>query len=676
MPEPETFDAFYARTVWNVTSQMHELAGGDGLADHAVREAYARAYQQWYQVSGSRDPEGWVLGAARDAYERRQAEGGAGRGLTAMPADSGTWPGIYRPVAPRGPRAAGQDDSPPDPHATVARPWRDGAGRHASPGPDARGAVPAAPYLPAQGRLAAAGIAAGGLAAGAGSDLADSPPDWFSPASRTIGTAGRPGPGGAGPGGSGSDGPGSDWQGPDGREPDGPGGEYGRGGPGRGGPGTRGPGRQWSRRNLVIAGVAAAAVVIALVAYSAGGGGHKAPSPAASPTTTAKAAAKPKPHMLGAGRTGQRSAVPWSLVGSGWALAEFSTDPPNSAGQALGSGSYTTYLVDPEGGKYAIETSSGGTEPELTAWSGDDRTALFDTAAGFELLNVRTGQLAPLQLPAGVAAIGFARPLGLAILAVRMGPAEFHLQRYSLAGRLEASLAELPRQQGQSLPQTGCESSSVCALSSPDGLHDVWGVTGDEMQVLSNAGGKPTRLHVKDSGHPASCMPLSWWNDTTILATCVATDLPDGDQEQLWLLPDTGSQPTPLTSATSAAGGDGIRDAWLGGQTTYVGWQTSHQCPSAPSGPGGMDIVPLGQTLAAAIDVPGTTSNFSSIVATKGRRLLVLTQTQCPGTSSLLWLNPATHTAQTVLTAPASEVGVIAAVPFGNGPTAVTNGQY
>ena len=32
MPDAETFDAFYARTVWNVTSQMHALAEGDGAA--------------------------------------------------------------------------------------------------------------------------------------------------------------------------------------------------------------------------------------------------------------------------------------------------------------------------------------------------------------------------------------------------------------------------------------------------------------------------------------------------------------------------------------------------------------------------------------------------------------------------------------------------------------------
>jgi len=85
-----------------------------------------------------------------------------------------------------------------------------------------------------------------------------------------------------------------------------------------------------------------------------------------------------------------------------------------------------------------------------------------------------------------------------------------------------------------------------------------------------------------------------------------------------------------------------------------------------------MDIQPLGQ---AAITIPGSTNNFSTIVATQGQRLLVLTQTQCPGTSSLLWLNPSTGHSQIAIEAPGTEVGVIAAVPFGNGPTAVTSGD-
>ena len=109
MRESETFDAFYARTVSSVTSQLHALAAGDPQADHAIREAYARAYQQWFEVSGYRDPETWVLDAAKDAFARRQAQAEIAGPPVAKP-DSGTWPGMYRE----------RRQPPPDPEATVA----------------------------------------------------------------------------------------------------------------------------------------------------------------------------------------------------------------------------------------------------------------------------------------------------------------------------------------------------------------------------------------------------------------------------------------------------------------------------------------------------------------------------------------------------------------------------
>jgi hypothetical protein len=663
MPDSETFDAFYARTVWNVTSQMHELTGDDGLADHAVREAYAKAYQQWYQVSGYSDSQAWVLAAAKDAYERRRAESaGPGSGPASAGSDSGTWPGFFRPAAePARPGRPGVD-----PAAAVAAPrHNEAAGRDATS--TGVGGILGSRSYPAGGARASDGTAGNGMPGGAAPTHAD--PDgqsgWYGPASMTAQPTHR----------IGLDGPG----------PEGFDGSQGSGGPGRGGsrggrfsrPGGGGLSQLGSRRNLIIAGVAAAAVVVvAVIAYGTGGG-HKAPAPAAGAGAGAKPANKPKPHMLAAGRTGRRSAIPWSLVGRGWALAEFSTAAPNSAGQASGGGSYTTYLVDPEGGKYEIAATSGGTEPDLMAWSGNAQTALLGTATGaagsYELLNVQTGQLAALPLPAGVVPVGFARPLGIAILAVRQGPAKFDLQRYDLNGHLETTLAWLPRKAGESLGWNGCASGTACAISSPDGLTDVWGVAGREMQALSNAGGKITRLHVKDSGHPPSCVPVSWWNQTTVLADCAVGNLPD-DASRLWLIPEDRAAPTALTPP-SAAGNGRIEGAWLAGQT-YVTSVTSSQCASAPSGSGGLDIVPLSQGTSAAITIPRSTGYFSTIVATQGKRLLVLAQTRCPGTSSLLWFNPSTGHSEMAISAPSNEVGVIAAVPFGNGPTAITDGQY
>ena len=594
MPDSESFDAFYGRTVWSITSQMHELTGDDGLVDHAIREAYAKAYQQWYQVSGYSDPEGWVLATAKDAHERRRAEAGADLGhAAAQPGDSETWPGIYRPRQGAGSRAAaGPDHAPLDPEATLAR--------------------------PSAGARAAAYPITGAMAGSAGPQA---------PGRRAQRPAGN------------------------------------------------GPGQLGSRRTQVIAASAIAALLVAGIAYLASSGHTNAPAGGAN---SVSAGTNQAAQMLPAGKTGQRSAVPWPLVRAGWALAEFSTAQPSSSGQPSGAGSYTTYLVDPKGGKYTI-TSSSGTAPQLMAWSGDAHEALFSTgsspaggASSYQLLNVQTGQMTPLPLPAGVVAVGFTRPDGLNILAVKIGRAKFHLQRYTLTGQLQASLAFLPRKGGEAWPADGC--TYACALSSPEGVFDVWGIVGDEMQSLGNAHGKFTRLPVTGRGQPSSCVPLSWWDDTTILAECAATSLP-ADATGLWLVPADGSNPTALTTP-AAAGSGHIYDAWLAGQTTYVTSATSRQCPSATSGPSGLDIARLSQGSTAAITIPGSTGNVSTIVTTQGGRLLVLTQTSCPGTSSLLWLNPSTGSSQVAVTAPSNEVGVIAAVPFGNGPTAVTSGQY
>ena len=424
---------------------------------------------------------------------------------------------------------------------------------------------------------------------------------------------------------------------------------------------------------MLIAGAVVAALLIGGIVYATtGGGGH---TPAAGATSSARPGAKAQPHMLAAGKTGPRSAVPWSLVGPGWALAEVSTAQPAASGSAAGT--YTTYLVDPDGGKYTIAGVAASAAPRLMAWSGDARTALFGThasgtdagPASYSVLNVATGRLSPIALPSGVSAVGFTRPKGLAILAVGQVPGKFRLQRYGLNGGLQGAIGTLPDKHASAWPAGGC--SYGCALSSPDGDTDVWGIFGDEMQLLSNAGGLIRRLHVPGSGQPSSCVPLSWWNSSTILANCAVTTLP-GDAARLWLVPANGSQPTPLTQAAAAGAGQ-IEGAWAAGPTTYVTSVLSRQCPSAPSGSAGLGFGQNGS--GSTIAVPGTTGNASTIVGAAGQRLLVLAQTNCPGTSSLLWFSPAAKSVTTVLSAPGTQAGVIAAVPYGNGPTAVAAGQ-
>jgi len=743
VPESESFDAFYARTVWSVTSHMHELAGDDSMADHAIREAYARAYQQWYQVAGYHDSEGWVLATARDAYERRRAEAAtSGPDPAEKASDSGTWPGIYRPVAK--PDAAGQAAAPdgaPDPEATVAPPTdgpqisgqqtggRTTADRGSGRGAKAAGLLSGALGSRAAARRDAASVAADGASpqaaddstvAGRAPDQGPDASDWFgrgdaagSAASSADGDGFRQGEvaaglsagsrtetgswaGSAGYGAAGasfaggpnatariSGGPGDPaFEDPYGSayadgtaQPApggfGPGGARGRGGPAGGGRSFVLPG---PRRTRIIAGIAVAALVIAGIAYFAVGSG---PAKTTAQQGTIKPAGKSGPHMLAAGKTGLRSAVPWSLIGSGWAIAELSTAPPAANGDATGSGTYTTYLIDPEGGKYQITSAAGGSAPALLAWSGNARSALFGSnlaseQPSYSLLNVASGQTTPLALPARVVAIGLSRPDGLAILAVDERPANFRLQRYGLTGGLEATIARMARPQSEFWPGNGC-TAAACALSSPDGDFDVWGISGHDMQLVSNAGGRARQLHV--GGGSSSCVPLTWWDNFTVLADCAVPGVPDA--QRLWLVPVSGGTPAALTPVSGSASGDGIvSGAWRADGSVYVATSSSRQCPSAPGGSGGLGIEPASQAGSSSwISVPHSTGNFSTVVAASGRRLLVLTQTACPGTSALMWLNPRTGAETTVLSPASNQVGVIAAVPYGNGPAAVTTGQ-
>jgi TolB protein len=613
MRESESFDAFYARTVASVTSRMHALADGDPQADHAIREAYARAYQQWFEVSGFRDTEDWVLDAAKEAFERRRAQTGLAP-ASAPAIDSGTWPNMYR--EPRVPRQApAVEDPPADPDATMAGPGSSRPGRRA-------GGVAASPRAPA------------GPVPGTDEPGYSATADVFQPGRSAAGQI-RPEPDIA------DLFPQAD--------PDGP------AAPGR----PRRAGIGSGDRKALIAGLAAVAlVVVSAAAYLVFGRGHGTPASTGS-SAGSHAKGPPPAQMLGSGKIGQRSAVPWSLVGAGWTLAEFS-----GAG-----GSGTTFLVDPEGGRYDIAAwpATGGTT--LIAWSGNADTALYETSTGssasYSLLSLQTGATTPLTLAAGVAVTGFTRPEGLNLVAVQQGPVYYKLERYNLQGTLQGILSTADRRPSQP-PWTDVCESGCGALSSPDGDTAVWGVAGDEMQLVDNAGGLIRRLHVPQSGTPPSCTPIRWWSSFSVLATCTAATQPGSTR--LWLVPTDGSAPTPLTLASGSASGDGFyTGAWRATGGVYVTATSSAQCPSAASGPGGLGILRLtGAATAAAVSVPGSTGNHNAILGSAGGRLLVLAQTGCPGSSSLMWFNPSSGQTTPLLAAPSGAAGVVAAVAYGS----------
>jgi hypothetical protein len=624
MPDSESFEAFYARTVGNVTSQMHALAGDDSAADHAIREAYARAYQQWYEIGSYPDTEGWVLAVARDAYQRRRPMAAApARDPARDPARPGhdplSMPGLFRPAA-RGESAGTGETTVAPPASRAAQQTNGWFSRASSPA-----------STPADGGASTPERGISGLFGGRGRATGSATATTRLAGDQTA-VSGQPTR------------PGGPWP----------------------------PGRRRPSATLI-----ALVVVVALAAAGGIGyllaGGHPAKRPT-SHNTAATRPGKPAVQMLAAGKTGTVSAIPWPLIGTGWTLAEVSTAPPGPDGTATTGGTVITYLVDPVGGKYQIQ-SSPGPAPVLLAWSGNAQQALFEvppgsagTGVGYELLSLQTGSMSALSLPAGVSAVGFTRPDGYDILAVDQTATAYQLERFDLQGTYEATIGSLPVKQGATpnWPDCGTECG---ALSSPTGIYAVWGVAGDEMQFLFNTP-QPVirRLSVPDSGSPPSCAPLTWWNADTVLASCFA---PDSVSQRLWLVPTDGGSPTALTSPSGSITGSGlVTGAWQGAGAVYVNSTDTALCPTAATGPGGLAVDTVSGGSLQQVSVTGTTNNHTSVVSAVDGRLLLLAETSCPGSSALLWLNPATGATQTLLSAPASEAGVIAAAPFGLGPTA------
>ena len=771
MSDSETFDAFYARTAWKVTSQMHSMTGHDrdpghepgqgpghdteqsqadhNHADHAVREAYARAYQQWYEVSGYRDPEAWVLKVAEEAFERRREQAAAvGLDLgSGQKADPGTWPGIYRPRSAPRPGSAGQGPGDAEPgQAANADPagvaiskgtWarRAMAGRRATgrgarhaaiDADDAGGAIIGGAADDAGGAIHGGGDAGAALAGDAGAALAGGAPGnrgltestWFGGTGSPGVDTGTTMPGGAGrtsigarrgllrrpnrPGVRGLnlsnasspadlDSPGSFGTATglstpgtiDSRSaashPDRP---TGHSGPtGVGNLRTLGIPARLANRRMLFAGLAAV-VVVAVGAYLAFG---QQPVRSAGRGSRTGDQAKPAVHMLTAGQTGTRASVPWKLVGPGWTLAELSAAQPDANGAASSAGSLTLYLIDPEGGKYEMHTWTGPSVA-LLAWSGNAKHALlrFGSRApgqaplAYGVLALATGHITDLHLKADVTPVNFTRPNGLNILAIRRTATKFELRRYDLLGSFQATLSTMPDRHAAPSTQPGACASLCNALSSPDGFQAVWGVAGNEMQLVNNGGGLVHRLRVPASGTPPSCVPVSWWNATTVLANCAAPGQPSADSERLWLVPTDGTAANavaPPSGSPSGAGFDAA--AWMANGHVYLTQTSTRRCSTAASGPGGLDIQAVGPGESpTAVPVPDGTHNYDNVVGTVGSRLLVLAQTSCPGTSSLLWLSPSGGTAKMtmLLPGPAGQLGVIAAVAYRGAPTAYSLG--
>jgi hypothetical protein len=337
--------------------------------------------------------------------------------------------------------------------------------------------------------------------------------------------------------------------------------------------------------------------------------------------------------------------VPWSKVGPGWELAEYTAGP---AGKAY---PVTLYLISPAGTRYAMHTwGAHATVPYLIAWSGDKTRALLGlTGSKYEQLTLATGKLTAGRLAGQAQPMGYTLPSGQNILGITegsTGTAPATVARYSLAGKL---LKVLTRGVNENTAVYAANGTAL-AVSGSKGL-----------ELVSNAGGVIRWLPVPGTNARLGCTPARWWNATTVLAQCIANG---AYNPRLWLVPTNGKHPTALTPQRSGAGPDlGDIGAWQLPSGTYLqalgGCATLQIFRQAANG----SITPV---------VPAHTAGQDNrIVTAVGARLLLNAQTACPGSESLLWYNPATKAEQWLLRAPAGAAGVIGVLAYNSAQNAL-----
>jgi hypothetical protein len=330
----------------------------------------------------------------------------------------------------------------------------------------------------------------------------------------------------------------------------------------------------------------------------------------------------------------QPAGVPWSHVGPGWVLAQYTTAAPEGGK----TGPATLYLVSPGGAKYQLARwPDFRTAPELVAWSPDGKRALFQVFSGkggAEQLTLATGRMSTFVMQGNATPIGYTTPRGLNIVGTRLSGNSTIVARYSLSGRLVQSLG------------------SGGALYTPSGTEFAAGASRG-VKLVSNRGALIRQLPVPGTS-ANTCNPVRWWNSGTILASCSP---PGSGVPRLWLVPASGAHPKALTPPRNPnrSGDLGDLDAWRLSSGLYL--QAAGPCGVLHiyrQAPGGSIKL---------ITVPHTNGD-NRVLTARGSRLLVEAPTDCTGSVSLLWYDPGTRAEQWLIRAPGNVIGVANAVPF------------
>ena len=249
-------------------------------------------------------------------------------------------------------------------------------------------------------------------------------------------------------------------------------------------------------------------------------------------------------HASRGGTPATRGKVPWSKVGPGWELAEYTAGP---AGKAY---PVTLYLIGPAGQRYTMHTwGAHATVPYLIAWSGDKTRALLGlTGSKYEQLTLATGKLTTGNWPGRRSRWGTRCPAAQNILGVTEGnsaAASATVARYSLAGKLVKVLTRGVNENTAVYAANG----ATLAVSGAKGL-----------ELVSNAGGVIRSLPVPGADPSIGCDPARWWNGSTVLAQCIGKGT--AFAPRLWLVPTDGKRPVALTPQRNEGADLGDIGAW------------------------------------------------------------------------------------------------------------------
>ena len=260
-----------------------------------------------------------------------------------------------------------------------------------------------------------------------------------------------------------------------------------------------------------------------------------------------------------------RSLIPIDEIDQGWVAVVYSA----SQIEPFEEGPQVIYLVSPAGDRYEIAAFPvGGPIPMLGALANDGThvvAAMWTLAQiGVVSIDIATGVTHTIaEFEDTNPRLGTTLPTGRDVVVDRstFEPTDEYLTVYRTDGSVFAEIAT-----------KGSDWPTYSWLYGLDGTFLVVG-DGESLRVVGNDG---TFIRTLDA--PAAlCDAVRWWDQTTILASCVPDPVAEtmGYYHVLWLVPIDGSAPTRLTVDPDPEVNVvefGHADAWRAGDETLLQW--------------------------------------------------------------------------------------------------------